>query len=319
MSHLEILARSILILIILYLLTKQAQKWSTDTFHVLIEPLTVSIGRAGVSEEDYDGFLPWLWRCSILYRTMISFLWLKHVDVILLNRQRIGVFDSQPFGGSGKGSTLFIIASLMHELNKRHNEEHLIPPKIKRSSSFADSVLFSQPSIESDLKTNSSYRIRADTDEFQKDKDKEHKMVFSSCMQLYVSLLNQLVVSCEELLRRDTYGNNACPDAVRHISNLLGVEGNIRLEDEEAFYDVRLAIAKTTINFLVDAPASSGLLLTDAFLRLNLDFHGKCVPDDGNTKLEAMQIEGIKMLTVLLSSLKRKFTLRSKSKVAIAI
>ena len=144
-------------LIILYLLTKQAQKWSTDTFHVLIEPLTVSIGRAGVSEEG----LRWIFTLAmdmlyfaqdddILFGRVVEMI----VDVILLNEDKGLVFlDSQPFGGSGKGSTLFIIASLMHELKKRH-EEHLIPPKIVRSSSFADSVLFSQLSIERDSKKN---------------------------------------------------------------------------------------------------------------------------------------------------------------------
>ena len=115
-------------LIILYLLTKQSQKWSTDTFHVLIEPLTVSIGRAGVSEEG----LRWIFTLvmdmlyfaqddDILFGRVVEMI----VDVILLNEDKGLIFlDSQPFGGSGKGSTLFIIASLMHELKKRHKEEH---------------------------------------------------------------------------------------------------------------------------------------------------------------------------------------------------
>ena len=56
------------------------------------------------------------------------------------------------------------------------------------------------------------------------------------------------------------------------ISNLLGLEDNLELEDEEAFVDVKLELAKTTIQYLVDSPAPTGLLLVDAFTRFNPEF-----------------------------------------------
>ena len=72
MSHLKYKREAFWIFDYFVFIDKAIQKWSTDTFRVLIEPLTVSIDRAGVSEEGLQGFLPWM-ACSISHKTMISF------------------------------------------------------------------------------------------------------------------------------------------------------------------------------------------------------------------------------------------------------
>ena len=201
----------------------------------------------------------------------------------------------------------------MLELIKRQKVSAYVPPKIIRSSSFADSVLFSQIAIQDNnapkRKTSSSgtkYRNRSMTDEDEQQRKKEKKMVFTSCTQIYVSLLSQAAKKCKEAHSRDS-GHNICPEEIQLISNLLGLEDNLELEDEEAFVDVKLELAKTTILYLVDSPAPTGLLLVDAFTRLNPEFPWQVAFQMMATRnSEAIQIEGIKMLTLLYHYHQRK-------------